>query len=587
MTDDREFLPRPGPPRDRGRSFREKIRGKVRSLSHGLDWPQGQKKKSGFQGDRIGRGHWASKMMTYRNRASGTQPYARRVIIKSRIVRLSGKGFSRASTHLSYIQREGVGRDGLEAGAYDKKRENIELGEFRDRCRGDRHQFRFIVSPEDATRLEDLKPFIRQLMGVMEKDLHTSLDWVAVDHFDTAHPHTHVILRGVDQAGEDLVIARNYMSYGMRRRASELMSLELGPRTELEILQQRRRQIGLERLTDLDRMISRLGKKREDGLVLSEAGGRQKSFLTERLKKLEKLGLAHSLPGNIWRVEDNFTDILKRLGERGDIIKTLHRDMTRSGLSPLEQNVSIFDPARHRDGITGEVSSLGLSEELEDRRYLILDGVDGCRWYVDRGKSVYPTTLRQGMIVTVKPALNNKPDALSEKRSRDLPVHLTIASPVPLEKLVEAEGYGWLDRLLLAKERFPASGRGFGKRVGQMLGARRQWLIQMNFVSESDLEEHPPGDAKKRISRLLTRRELERVAEKISGENGKVWVSQSRASPAKGIYVKRLHLVSGVYAFIEGKDHFSFVPWTPGLEKYRGKEIGRAFGRALSGRQIK
>jgi type IV secretory pathway VirD2 relaxase len=39
-------------------------------------------------------------------------------------------------------------------------------------------------------------------MARMEEELGTKLDWVAADHRDTAHPHTHIILRGKDDRGE-------------------------------------------------------------------------------------------------------------------------------------------------------------------------------------------------------------------------------------------------------------------------------------------------------------------------------------------------------------------------------------------------
>jgi type IV secretory pathway VirD2 relaxase len=38
-------------------------------------------------------------------------------------------------------------------------------------------------------------------MAQAEKDLGTKLDWVAVDHFNTGHPHSHVIVRGKDDRG--------------------------------------------------------------------------------------------------------------------------------------------------------------------------------------------------------------------------------------------------------------------------------------------------------------------------------------------------------------------------------------------------
>ncbi len=93
-----------------------------------------------------------------------------------------------------------------------------------ERSDGDRHQFRFIVSPEDGTELDDLKPFVRGPMAEMERDLDTRLDWVAVDHFNIDNLHSHIVLRG-----KDLVIVRDYISHGIRERASELLTLELGP----------------------------------------------------------------------------------------------------------------------------------------------------------------------------------------------------------------------------------------------------------------------------------------------------------------------------------------------------------------------
>ena len=36
-------------------------------------------------------------------------------------------------------------------------------------------------------------------MRRMAEDLDTTLDWVAVDHHDTGHPHTHIVLRGKDE----------------------------------------------------------------------------------------------------------------------------------------------------------------------------------------------------------------------------------------------------------------------------------------------------------------------------------------------------------------------------------------------------
>ena len=79
---------------------------------------------------------------------------------------------------------------------FDAEHDATDHRAFADRCEGDRHHFRFIVSPDDAEQLSDLKAFTRDLMAHAERDLGTKLDWVAVDHWNTEYPHIHVIVRG-------------------------------------------------------------------------------------------------------------------------------------------------------------------------------------------------------------------------------------------------------------------------------------------------------------------------------------------------------------------------------------------------------
>jgi type IV secretory pathway VirD2 relaxase len=100
---------------------------------------------------------------------------------------------------------------------------------FTECSRENRHQFRFIIAPEDGDRLSDLRAFTRDVMRQMEQDLGTRLDWVAVDHFNTGHHHSHVIVRGRDDQGKDLIIAQDYITDGVRLRAQERVTLELGP----------------------------------------------------------------------------------------------------------------------------------------------------------------------------------------------------------------------------------------------------------------------------------------------------------------------------------------------------------------------
>ena len=93
----------------------------------------------------------------------------------------------------------------------------------------------------------------RDLMGRVEGDLGTKLDWVAVKHYNTGHPHMHVIVRGKDELWQDLVINGDYIVHGIRERASELASLELGPVTEIEQTRKLTAEIDQGRFTRIDR----------------------------------------------------------------------------------------------------------------------------------------------------------------------------------------------------------------------------------------------------------------------------------------------------------------------------------------------
>jgi hypothetical protein len=196
---------------------------------------------------RFGRGRGAALSLSRSSRS-------RRVLTKAHVVRHTRGGFRSAalSTHVVYLKRDGVTRDGADAQMFDARSEAADDQAFAERCRDDRHYFRFIVSPEDAGELESLRTFTRELMAEAERDLGTRLDWIAVDHWNTDNPHVHILIRGRADDGKDLVISRAYISQGFRERAAERVTLELGPRTEREVRSALEREVEAERWTNLD-----------------------------------------------------------------------------------------------------------------------------------------------------------------------------------------------------------------------------------------------------------------------------------------------------------------------------------------------
>ena len=308
---------------------------------------------------------------------SHRQPRARRVMVKSRSVRAAGKN-GRAAAHLRYIQRDGTSRDGERGRLYSATQDRTDGDAFLDRGKDDRHQFRVIVSPEDGMGLGDLSGFTRDLMSKLEVDLGTKLDWVAVNHFNTGHPHVHVIINGRDELGEDLVNGE-YIAHGIRERASELVTLELDPVTAIEQQRKLAAEIDQDRFTRIDRaLIAEAG----EGLVdLRHApadphGISDRALRLTRLGKLEGMGLASEPAPGRWQLSEKLEPTLRELGERGDIIKAMHKVLQAEGLARDPASFQIHDGAPSTS-IIGRVIDKHLSDELGENLTLVIDGVDG------------------------------------------------------------------------------------------------------------------------------------------------------------------------------------------------------------------
>jgi type IV secretory pathway VirD2 relaxase len=301
---------------------------------------------------------------------------------------MSAHGAKAAALHLAYIERDGAEKDGSPAVLYGPDgpvpRERLEQPRV-----GEQHQFRFMVSPEDGHAL-DLEDYVRQWMRRVERELGRSLEWAAANHFDTDHPHAHVVVRGVDLQGRRVRMSRQYISHGMRGTAQELATEFLGPRLESEIQRTREREVIQERLTSLDRELDRCATDHQidtDAVRGRSRDDREAQHLFDRLEHLERLGVAERVSSGRWQVTPGWQKHLRDLGERGDIVKQMHRAM-RGG-----------DPARFHavrpgqglpDGrggleeraLMGRVAAKGLEDESKGIWYAVLETPTGAAYHV-------------------------------------------------------------------------------------------------------------------------------------------------------------------------------------------------------------
>lgn len=610
MSEEFEFTPRLGRIRDLGRGSALSARSKIKRAAARLN--RGPK-KPGFTGARIGRGS-AVRF------ASSSLPRfrMRRVVVKVHIARARGRtGVGAFRAHLSYLQRDGVDRDGAGGDLYTREGGEVDRRRFLKNSQSDRHQFRIIVSPEDGHAFEDLKSNTRTLMAQMENDLGQKLDWVAVDHHNTGYPHTHIVIRGRDGRGRDLVIARNYLNQGLRQRAEELATRMLGPRRDLEIIRAQQSEVSQDRFTSLDR---RLADLERDGRVAVEpasgAGERfNRNLRLRRLSHLQKLHLAEPDGPQQWQMKQGWDETLKSMGRRGDVIRSLAAEYS----GQIERHVLKFwgDRSGGEPAFLGEVLTSGPDDELRDRRFLIVRDFEGTTWHVPGGENL---ALPEGAIIGVR-------DRVGEPRPADRTI----------DKIAERNGGFYSNDVHAAFD--PASTAAYRETHKRRLEALRRaglverhpdgvWDIPDDYLKRAAAFERARGGPKivvkswlsiadqiesrgpvwlDRISgnenpnlrsaiekrhrvlkargsldqKVMAHAELHEAAKLHAVKTGENYHPLSTGDQFQGRYQRHLDLGQGRMALLSKGNEFTLVPWRRELTHLRGR--GLTIERTRSG----
>ncbi|WP_342709608.1 DUF3363 domain-containing protein [Bradyrhizobium sp. B124] len=561
MTDNDDFRVRPG----RIRSTRaSRTRPFLAQALKAAQKAGGISRGAGSRGGKFGRGRAASLAA---NRLLNSR--ARAVMVKARVVRrMRLPGALRA--HIGYLQRDGVTRDGARGKLFDAAGDDADGRTFADRCEGDRHHFRFIVSPDDAGKLANLRDFTRELMDQASQDLGTRLDWVAIDHWNTEHPHIHILVRGQADDGRDLVISREYVSTGLRARAGELVTRELGLRSELEIRRQLEADLTAERLTTLDRGLAREAGAADGVIDLRpnrDAGADPlREFRIGRMRTLERLGLAEPAGPARWVLAPDAEPRLRALGERGDIIKRLHKSLAKDGAARPPSSWAL-EGERHGEPIIGRLIARGHDDELKGSAFAIVDGTDG-RVHHLKFSSIEATG--DGPIGGIV-ELRRFEDGHGRAR-----IALAVRSELTVDQQVAAEGATWLDRQLVARDSARLSRAGFGAEVRHALDRRSDILAGQGLARRS-------GDKVtlgRNLIETLRGRELEAVGRCLASETGLTHLPADTGESVSGIYRRRLSLASGRFAMIDNGLGFQLVPWIPTLERELGRQVNGIAGPA-------
>lgn len=490
-------------------------------------------------------------------------PGSRRVIVKARYTRIASGDLGAARAHLKYILRDGVTREGAPGRLYDASGKDVDAAAFLARSANDPHQFRFIVSADEGGQLADLKPFIRDLLAQMERDLDSKLDWIAADHFNTGHPHTHIVIRGQDQEGRDLVMARDYISHGVRARAQALVTLELGPESQLERVQKQFNEVAQERLTRLDHALR--ARAKEGILVMTSAEEQdptQHTLRIGRLKTLERLGLAEERQRGVWALDPRMESKLRQLGERADKFKMMQIALRAAGIERGTAALALFERGARKAPLIGKVIGVGLVDEISDNTWVVIDAVDGRVHYAELGRLQPAQVPVRGSLVAL---VGDRPDGKPSRGAK-----LQELSPVELERQVSYDGPTWLDQAIIAKWQPEAGMSGFAREVRDALAARGRWLASRNLATVAPAGGIAPAPD---MMRTLRRSESERLAQGLSHVLGASYVPAEAGASVAGIYNRAITTPTGRIAVIQREDTFMLAPWRPALESFRGQAV--------------
>ena len=491
----------------------------------------------------------------------------RRVVVKARVIKMNAYGMGAAKLHLRYLDREGTARGEGREGFFDREKTGMEREDLEAIREGEPHQFRLIVSPQDADRL-DLTRYTRDLMEQVESDLGRPLDWKAINHYNTDNPHTHIVIHGLDQQGEAVFIDREYIANGIRNRASALATRELGLRLEHEIIDSIQKEIHARKLTGIDReLVRQAGQGRVVlGPVADHPAARlQRSRLLGRLTELERFGFAEKQAHQVWQLDPKLTRKLKQL------------EQFEAGMQRLRQAESRLEyPASglriHGRGeappLEGLVLDRGFVDEVLERGYLVIGDREGVLHQVEIPDLA---STKAGVGHVVKAGTKNFPES-SQPRTV-----IRLQHQQELAAQIRYPGRSWLDEHYhaLREDERPF---GVNVRLRKAAEARARWLQTQGL------------EAGTQASRMaLDGMERKAVASRVGQQTGLAFRPLGRGESLQGELLGMMETPSlRRYAVVGNSKEFSLVPWKKDASWQKGQNLvvgvnqqGRAWAKSI------
>jgi len=286
-----------------------------------------------------------------------------------------------------YLARESaIAGKAVEAG-FNRDLDGVDVVRELDRWQSseDPRLWKVILSPEFGDRI-DLQRLARDLVGQMANDLGTDLEWMAVAHHNTEHPHVHMAIRCVRNDGQPLRLRRDYVKHGIRGIAEDICTRQLGYRTSRDAAEAERREIDEPRLTSLDRALLREAQQSTPGpessyLIivknpaqpgLNDSARIHLNHVAARLAVLQRMGLAELAAPHTWHVRYDVEEVLRAMQRATDRQKTLaaHGVPMSDARLPIE----MLD-MQQLTAVEGRILVHG-QDEQSGQNYLMVEGTD-------------------------------------------------------------------------------------------------------------------------------------------------------------------------------------------------------------------
>ena len=317
--------------------------------------------------------------------ARTAKPYQQRCAV--RVTYVANKIAGQWKAHGKYLARESATkRADRKQVAFNRDQEKLDpsrqLGDWQKAS--DPRLWKIIISPEFGEKL-DLQELARGVMAGVEKKLDTEIEWIAVAHYNTGHPHVHVAMRGVDRHGKEVRLPKDLVRQGIREIAAEWCTAQLGYRTREQAIEARQREVCQVRYTSLDRAINQGNAAGAEPrhFVVSCRPGPRTQFQVARLRFLEGMGLARRLDAETWEVRRDFEGVLRLAQKTADRQRTL----ALGGVLRSDERLPIRSlEYRAIDEIDGRILVHG--EEESGRSYMMLECTDGVVYAINHTRAM-------------------------------------------------------------------------------------------------------------------------------------------------------------------------------------------------------